>query len=499
MSYPWQLDANSLPSDNVQHPRVILVLGEPSQEALTPLLQSTHLSSSLLVIAAARKYRPPSNFTSTVAILRLSSPLISSESHTSTRLVNTLQRAHKIAQHWRSSSSPFPQFKEYEEEVPSVGYLSPTKSNNRLSWFGGGNGTATTNSSMTELGLATPPPTRSASRLSLSKRSPDSSTSISSLASPPIPAVNEANYAFDTIFNFLPALDSPDATLLKFAILVTTISRPFITCTLPSFSHSTLPKPSRRFSIRPAELDSTPSQQLSMIQPSPAHIVHLVPSARSSLIAPLETFCLSFAYPSHSLPTFSAPSRIDMGKPGPPPRPFILPPIVLGEVLPISRKWTITELILCGALDGPSWKSKSATNRAWLSSSNDIHVIGGSRAFQKSPARSNVLPNFSAPGYEPHRSSSLRNHAYSSHDEEDEKDDGTCHTSQWPTPPSSNSSSPTPSVAASAVSADPATKTTIRPLGPSNAGLLTPPESDTSDSSDTVKKRRGILKWIRRR
>lgn len=468
---------------------------------LAPLLQSSHLSSSLLIIAAVRRYRAPSNLAPSVALLHLSSPLVSAETQTSTRLVHTLQWAQRIAQHWRASPSPPAQFREYEEEGAFPAYLSPARSSNRLSWFGttissSPGGTTTANSSMTELGLATPPPTRSASRLSLSKKSADSSTSISSLMSPYTSAVSEAKHSFDTIFNFLPALDSPDATLLKFAILVTTISRPFITCTMPTFSHSSFPKPSRRFSLRP---EDPPAPPLPSTQPAAAHIVHLVPTSRNSLVLPLETFCLSFASPSQSPQTFTAPSRIDMGKPGPAPRPFILPPIVLGEVLPISRKWTIAELIICGALDGPPSKS-GLTNRAWLASSNEIHVIGASRAFQKSPVRPNtIVPGGSSTTtYEPHRSSSLRNHAYYSHAEEDENDDGTCHRSQWPTPPSSSSSSPAPSVTAS-VSADPATTATTKDLGPLSTGMLTPPESDISDSSDTVKKRRGILKWIRRR
>ncbi|KAF8503898.1 hypothetical protein BU17DRAFT_101650 [Hysterangium stoloniferum] len=472
---PWTLDATKLPNDddlNIQS-KVILVLGEPQLDVILPLLYSPHLVSSLVVIVTARSYNIPTNISPSVAILRLGKPLSTSES-AAPRLVNVLQWADRVASAWRNHPAP-PQIQELSEDAPAAGYLTPPSQ--RHHWFSTSSSSSSPSSFDPDFGLS-----RTSSRLSrYSFTRSASSTSLSTLAKSVKPSKPAERHAFDSLFNFLPP-DAPDQHLLKHVILVTTLSRPFLTCTLPSPSESEK-KERRRFTLRTraaSESDIPTTPRL-----SPAHIVHLVPLSRTTLIRPLESFCLTFAH-SAVRSDDHAPARIDIGIPGPTPRPFILPPIALGEVLPISRKWTVAELILCGALDGdharsgsggtgslsrrpstapnltsPSVRDPSKTLRAWMSGAGDILVTGAGRGFQKS-------------AYVP---SGLRNR------------------NDWSV--SAGTGKRARAGAGQERPDAPYSENALR-ASQCSTGLVTPPESDTSESGEAVKRRKGILRWFKR-
>ncbi|KAF8574354.1 hypothetical protein K439DRAFT_1665461 [Ramaria rubella] len=393
----WAMDPSTLPvhGELSFQSKIILVLGEPPLDAIAPLLTSPHLVSSLVVLATARSYTIPPNTSPAVALLRLGVPLASSES-AAYRLVAVFQWAERVASAWKAHPAP-PQFQELMEDGTTAGYITPPQ---RTSWFGPapnmGSKSTPPSPASSQLGLSstlTPPSSRASKRASVISRTPSSAISVNTGSN-----TRFKQRAFDALFDFLPP-DAPDRHLLKHAILVTTVSRPFLSCTLPSGPPPLTHKSPKRFSLS-FRSSSAPLLTPDIPAISPAHIVHFIPPARAALLRPLESFCLSFSFPgascrsAPSLGLLSHPPRIDMGVPSPAPRPFIMPPAALSDVLQLPAGiWTLAELILCGALDGGTsvpedderefGVTKSGTlrelaksTRAWLNGVEDLIMDG---------------------------------------------------------------------------------------------------------------------------
>ncbi|KAL5523169.1 hypothetical protein ACEPAF_1436 [Sanghuangporus sanghuang] len=221
---PWTLDADALPLPSIlQHERrVILVIGQPTAAALSPLFASRHLASSLIIIASHRPPALPFDTHPFVYTLRLRTPLSVADAG-ATRLVEILEWALQVARLWRRSGGPKKQ--ELMEEVsPGSESVPLGQSYGRLRYSIAADAqqdqTAASSSafspaaSMTSLAPSTLKRTR---RLSLFRRQ-------SSLPLMPDPASAKP---FDALLHFLPA-GAPDKAGLKAMILVTTLTRPYL-------------------------------------------------------------------------------------------------------------------------------------------------------------------------------------------------------------------------------------------------------------------------------
>ncbi|KAL5480890.1 hypothetical protein ACEPAI_9831 [Sanghuangporus weigelae] len=221
---PWTLDADALPLPSIlQHERrVILVIGQPTAAALSPLFASRHLASSLIIIASHRPPALPFDTHPSVYTLRLRTPLSVADAG-ATRLIEILEWALQVARLWRRSGGPKKQ--ELMEEVsPGSESVPLGQSYGRLRYSIAADAqqgqTAASPSafspaaSVTSLAPSTPKRTR---RLSLFRRQ-------SSLPLMPDPASAKP---FDVLLHFLPA-DAPDKARLKAMILVTTLTRPYL-------------------------------------------------------------------------------------------------------------------------------------------------------------------------------------------------------------------------------------------------------------------------------
>jgi hypothetical protein len=255
-----------------------------------------------------------------------------------------------------------------------------------------------------------------ASRESLRPRSRGSSIFNAKTSLPP---VDPSQKPFDAIFNFLPT-KIPDKALLKQAILVTTISRPFLLVAVPPQPHHSLPQPSstsrsdKRRSMpwisstifSPNSSYSLPSTPMSgsrdfspppsptILKPLKSHLIHLLPPpptspdaliGRQKLVKSIDSFLLNFSYPL--TPSLSD----DLERP----TLYVLPSPVLGEVVPTppdTSRWNMADLLLCGVLDYTEPVSSMASSksqghnqgefgerilpppRAWISGPSDIII-----------------------------------------------------------------------------------------------------------------------------
>ncbi|KAI0069793.1 hypothetical protein K474DRAFT_980941 [Panus rudis PR-1116 ss-1] len=406
---PWLLGADRLPSMASQTRRdVILVLGAPSADELAPLLLSKQLANSLLIIATHQPPDIPHTTLPTVRILRLNEPL-AIEDAGAVRFVNVLEWAERVARLWRKHGGYGAV--ELAEDDDGHQHLPPP------SMFRFNSGSQSTPAS----------PRSSSSVLSTdsvfgSRPRSVSSRFLSKHRTSVLPTVDPTQRPFDGLLNFLPR-NVPDKALLKQAILVTTISRPFLVAAQTRPQQAAGKKRRSFFSSNRSTtsvyLPPTPPYQsgeslndVLAAEPVKAHLVHLLPPeprsqhARSKLIQSLESFLLSYASPPTAMNADDALERA---------RPYImlastLPQQIAPSTGPAvdtstspystwSRECTVADLVLCGSLDpqepssatsqpssitshpssSPSWKGKEAlgrmTPRAWISGPSDVIIV----------------------------------------------------------------------------------------------------------------------------
>ncbi|KAF8636925.1 hypothetical protein AX17_003176 [Amanita inopinata Kibby_2008] len=278
---PWliQPDANESLLSNV--PRVVLVLGAPAQADIEPLLSSHSLSTSLVLMAT---HNPPplsGQVQPTVRILRLPSNADVQDSG-ALHLVGVLERAERVANRWRRHKSSLG-----DQKILQLAEGTP-----------GGDFTVAEEYRTPRVGeadaAAYPSPAPSFSSISnarsmfkrrqnQSSHSPTSSAR--SLPQSPFHAKDKfllGQRPFDAILNFLPS-SLLEKDILKHAILVTTLSVSFLTCTIPhpipASQSSSINSSKRRLSSllrsRPIQNEVAVAPQTS---PGTAHLVHILSS-----------------------------------------------------------------------------------------------------------------------------------------------------------------------------------------------------------------------------
>jgi hypothetical protein len=315
-----------------------------------------------------------------IRILRLTEPL-GVENAGSLRLVNILEWAERVARIWRNVGGiGMRELAECDEEE-DFGVLAPppnllrqlSKSNPPSSASSKGDSTV---SSISTIFLS--------KFHSLKKhRCPSRQT---------LPKPDPSQRPFDALINYLPPGIS-DKALLKQAILVTTISRPFLVAPIPS-SHL------RRLDVRrnflsmlcPAypmpptpplgsveSLNNLVTSPFSQGPPIKPHLVHLLPPrprgpATNCLLESIEAFLLSFSFPP----------RLQAKKEGQlePARTYLLDSAAFTEPVGgppnLVINWTVTDVLLSGCLDDEPMP------RVWLSGAADI-VVSALPPLQSSP------------------------------------------------------------------------------------------------------------------
>lgn len=252
-----------------------------------------------------------------------------------------------------------------------------------------------------------------------------SSRILNSARYPSLPAADPSQRPFDALINFLPR-DVSDKALLKQSILATTISRPFLISSAP---HPRTDSRSRRKSFLSTRsttsvyLPPTPpfqsGESLSSFAfvPTKAHLLHVLPVdtrsfnsfARSKLVQSLESFLISFAYPTSMDARGTPDDSLDR------PRPYIMTSSILAETITASPSaaptspygaWpsdcSLAELVLCGALDGDdvphSGQTRALTRttpRALLAQASDVVILA-----EDAPMPPVVLVSQSEPPYQ---------------------------------------------------------------------------------------------------
>lgn len=340
---------------------------DPSSEDLAPLLYSERLAFSLLIIAT---HQPPSilfKVQPAVRILRLVEPL-ALDQFGAVRLVNVFEWAERVARTWRKIGGiGVEEVSEYNQEV-EFGTLAPPRVHRSR--------TESNSSSF----VSHPDSTSSAlSTSSLSNLFLRVKHRLRTEGGPP--PVDPSQRPFDALVNYLPSSIS-DKAILKQAILVTTVSRPFlIAATLSSIRPQG--KHLKRMSVystSPLMLSSNDSidgllagstgPTLSNDSPNKAHLVHLLPrrphnSVADRLIDSIESFLLSFSFPSSLEIRDTSPAME-------PARTCLLEATAfaepVGTPLSLSINWTVADALLSGLLDDEQ------TPRVRLSGACDVVI-----------------------------------------------------------------------------------------------------------------------------
>ncbi|KAH9922877.1 hypothetical protein B0H21DRAFT_765747 [Amylocystis lapponica] len=384
---PWFLRVDNLQSATAYSPRlVIFILGAPALKDLAPILQSGHLSNSLVILATHQPPEVPHILIPTLRILRLSSPLAIEDSG-AVRFVNVLEWAERVARLWRKIGGSG--ILELSEDDGGQSQLSPPPLLRAHS---------------TPSPPASPsgsPPSRAPSFL---RARQDTSGVLHKQRHGVLPAVDPSQRPFDALVNFLPESVS-DKALLKQTILVTTISRPFLAASaFPS--HAADVGRSRRRSIFTSLSSSSNSSNSSvylpvtpafdssdvLTAPAPpvkARLVHLLPptssaftpKARTRLIETVEPFLLSFT--GSNAVEAPPPEALDRV------RAYILSAATFASALqstpsgtnaglsaetsePEWGQWAISDAVLSGALDGTPTATR---RRAWIAGPADIVLL----------------------------------------------------------------------------------------------------------------------------
>ncbi|KAG6877091.1 hypothetical protein C0993_010327 [Termitomyces sp. T159_Od127] len=343
---PWAVDP-----DAESEPHTVLVLGAPTAADLAPLVLSPRLAATLVLVATHTPPPVPDAAQCPVVILRLPAPLDIHDAG-AVRLVGLLDRAQRVAHTWHAAPHAQPRIQQLAELYPGGEFSIAEPPEFALP---------------ADPQHATPEPRSDSSETS-------SLSSSSSSCAPRQPAPPKGQYTFSALVNFLPPT-LPDKALLKHAILVTTLSAPFLAPQPPAlpytkrqsiFSSLSLSSTRRRRSrfaslfskqpppaSTPSSLFTSSTDSLAARPARHAHIVHVLPyaaphphrsstaptpsalnparrstptpaallSPRSKLAQSIEQFLLSFAYPPSA--SASAPSLASLsansGAGAPPP------------------------------------------------------------------------------------------------------------------------------------------------------------------------------------
>lgn len=218
---------------------------EPSTNALEPFLHSLHLASSLLIIASHRPCPLPDTFQPAIRILRLRTPIAVEEAGAS-RLVDVLEWAEQTARLWRKNGGL--RYQELMEELESFGSMRNKQVAGRLRYSVvdapiPGSSPVTPLSSQNSLQLVSNKMSQSSSNINGLKRSSMFST----------PSTDPEQRPFDAIIHFMPN-KIPDKMLLKTAILVTTLTRPYVVTAAPR-------TPATRFWSENAKMSTSPDSK----------------------------------------------------------------------------------------------------------------------------------------------------------------------------------------------------------------------------------------------
>ncbi|KAF8273472.1 hypothetical protein EI94DRAFT_1783007 [Lactarius quietus] len=368
---------------------VILVLGATNAKDLAPLLNSERLAFSLLVVASHQPLFVPPKVQPAVRVLQLTEPLGLEEAG-AIRFVNILEWAERVARVWRKDGGIG--VKELaESDQDGFGALPPPPKFLGLGKSSKSNPTSP-DSSTSHIHSAT-------SSSSLGKRSFFKKRSLRSERD--LPSPDSSQRPFDALVNFLPP-DISDKSLLKQAILVTTISRPFLVAAAPpSLAPPIRPPAPKRASIfgRISIYSMPPTPPLGsrdslnslvtgpILSQSPQikpHLVHLLPprprnSVANRVVHSIESFLLSFSFP----PTLEI-----RNTEGPEPaRACLLESAAFAEPVgtppSLNINWTVADILLSGCLDD------EPTPRSWLSGAADI-VVAAPPSMQDSPPTSPI-------------------------------------------------------------------------------------------------------------
>jgi len=285
------------------------------------------------------------------------------------KLVNTLEWAERVARLWRASGSDGADVVCYDEAAKDIPATTPSSfSRNLVRTPSGSAESLGRRSFISRTGL----PIFTKRRLSIT------STMSGLLSSGSLPPVDPSQRPFDAILNCIPH-DVAEKHVLKQTILVTSITRPFLSPTLsPYHKLSDSKKNSRRNSTSliyslpptppyqsgdlptPASSSMTAISVLSMpvMPPPPSHLVHIVPpTARTGLIRSLDSFLSSYS---------QQPIDADEGDLA---KQYIVNSSTMRETIDHPNfdqdECTVLDLILLGGLDPISGKS-------WVGSAQDI-------------------------------------------------------------------------------------------------------------------------------
>jgi len=431
---------------------------EPTPAALRPTLASPALSNSLVIIATgpgptAAELAPTELTTCTVRILRLDAHLAVHDGG-GALFLQVLDRAERISKLWRAGRDKGPQVLEIPFGDDLQTPAAPRMSSQHSRGVSKGKAAVRERESMSSLrstgtwmtppSLHTPSPGNSPrSSVVIDSASPSaaaspntSSTSLPSTALLSLKSVSGTlrgtksrsstdrgdvrSRPFDALFNLLPSAEhTGPKIMLKQAIMVTTLARPFLvlpplSVTAPGLARQPSgPRPragsspsnseGRRWSsLNPANGVSTPSPSStststnSPVTPTPAsstarpassyfpsatsikdnkggekekprasHLLHVLPpfshpGDHAALVRALEAFILNFS---------------DSHGPRAAPMPVVVDALALGQIVGSTTN-TVVDCVLSGALDRNAARGRALERRAWLAGAVDIDESG---------------------------------------------------------------------------------------------------------------------------
>ncbi|KAH9962972.1 hypothetical protein BC827DRAFT_1266761 [Russula dissimulans] len=344
---------------------------EPATPDLAPLLDAERLAFSLVIIATHQPPPIPPKVQPVIRILRLAMPLATGQAG-AIHLVNVLEWAERVARTWRKLGGiGVREFDESDQE--GFGALVPPQNIPR------------------QRSESSPSPTPSTSRRNSFAPSLSTLSSLDKLLmrgkrdnrpDQVLPSPDPSQRPFDALVNYLPS-DISDKALLKYSILVTTVSRPFLVAAAPPSSAQQRTSKQGSFFMRKSiyqmphaptgSVDSLNSlatvSQFPRALPTKAHLVHLLPlrsrsKAASRLLPSIETFLLSFLSP----PTLETKKADAMEAACP----YFLESTAFTQVVGtppcLNVNWTVADVLLSGCLDDQPML------RAWFSGASDIVV-----------------------------------------------------------------------------------------------------------------------------
>ncbi|KZV63198.1 hypothetical protein PENSPDRAFT_657485 [Peniophora sp. CONT] len=389
---------------------VVLALGDPSAVHLDALFRSQHLAFSLLIIASHDPPPIPANVVPAVRILRLSEPL-NLEHAGAVRLVNVLEWAERVARSWRKRGGIG--VRTIDEH--DLGALAPPPAlRSRASSSASSSSTRRPTTKEKARESASMPTSPHASTVNLNSTSSSASfRMMRKNTDKALPSADPTQRPFDALIHCL-APGASDTSMLKQAILVTTVSRPFLVAAAPPPPATTRSQsaPSSRasgfllgrrssnfrgsvhslYSMPPTPPISS-GESLSSLVPAPppstrAHLIHLLssppPRTAHRVLRSIESFLLNFASPAeagaHGKPSSMQPARAFLLDAQAFAAPLSLPPD-----LGLPPDWSVADTLIGGCADGelpaPAQApglAASASNdapRAWILGARDLIVL----------------------------------------------------------------------------------------------------------------------------